>query len=66
MEQKKVINAKNKSVPLPVVGSIAWYLLLDKFNAPGWLWGALGFAFTIVWVAAIVDIFNREELPPLA
>jgi hypothetical protein len=65
MSKKMVINSKNIKTRIPTVATIAWYLLLDKLAAPGWVWGAMGVLFFIAWVAAIVDVFNCEELEPL-
>tara|TARA_R100001530_G_scaffold1886_1_gene3254 strand:- start:27358 stop:27558 length:201 start_codon:yes stop_codon:yes gene_type:complete len=62
MAKKKVINQKNKRIPVPVIGTMTLSLFLDKFNAPGWLWGALGVFIFFYWCIAIHDIFNCEEL----
>jgi hypothetical protein len=40
--KRKVIHKKNLPVHLPLSLTIALYLLLDRSNAPGWVWGALG------------------------
>ena len=47
---------------MPVIGTMVWYLVLDKFSAPGWMWGVLGTLLIVVWVVAIIDIFNREQV----
>ena len=58
MKQRKVIDTSQLPARLPVVATAVAYLLLDKFHAPGWVWGILG----IVWIGIVVDLFHREEI----
>ena len=58
----KVIDFKNFPSKLPVTSTIAVYLLLDKFNVPGWTWGIVGTIYAIVWVASIYGIIKQESV----
>ncbi len=60
MKVRKVI--KNTPPKLPLSYTLLTYLLLDRFNAPEWLWGSFGVLFAIVWVIQIIDIWNCERI----
>lgn len=70
MKPKKVIKSVDLPSKLPVFPTLTTILALDYWNAPQWLWGALGFLFIIAWVAAIiriitdveVDIFEKDDI----
>jgi hypothetical protein len=68
MKKPKVIASKQLPSRLPTVATIAWFLLLDRFHAPGWLWGAMGVLFAIFWGGAIYAMYVQEpvELKELA
>ncbi len=60
----KVISRKN----LPVRLSTAFtdcgvsYLLLDKFNAPGWLWGVAFTWFGILLIGGLILAYKQKEV----
>lgn len=60
MKKRKVI--KNTPSRLPVIASLVAYLCLDKWNAPEWLWGVMGVIFAVIWILAVVDIWNCERI----
>ena len=65
MKKRKIIKRTNLGYRLPVTNTfIAWYLM-DRFNAPGWLWGALGLFFLVAWIATITDMLNESEVDML-
>ena len=47
---------------LPVNMTAIWYLLLDKFQPPGWVWGAAACFLAIVWIGVIVSIAKETEI----
>lgn len=57
----KVISYKNMPVRLPVGGSCVLYLLLDRFQAPGWVWGVLGTLLAILWIVAVHKMFTQKQ-----
>lgn len=71
MQKRKVISGKNLPQYVPINGTAITYLFLDKFHAAGWIWGALGFFWVVIWVAIIVirfsekdvDVFEESESP---
>lgn len=67
MTDKKVISVKNLPARFPVLLTAVAYLYLDKYNAPGWVWGVSGTVLAILWVITIIvkayeqdtDIFDK-------
>lgn len=62
MKHTKVIKLNQLPSRLPIVQTIAWGLLLDRFHAPAWLWGAMGVLFLIVWIGAIVAMWTETPI----
>lgn len=60
MAKQKVLSKKQMPIKLPVVGTGFWLLVMDKYNAPGWLWGVVITILSIVWIALIVGV-TREQ-----
>lgn len=63
MRQKK-IKAKFLPQQLPVLASIVYYLLLDKLNAPGWVWGVVFSIIALFAVVAVVSWFQCNAVEP--
>jgi hypothetical protein len=56
--KRKVIEYNNLPAHLPIVGSIAFWLLLDRLNVPGWAWGVY---WTLISIIAICEIYIAVE-----
>lgn len=54
MKSKKVISTEDIPISSPASLTISIGLLLDRFDAAGWLWGVFGTVFAIIWVCVIV------------
>ncbi|MGQ7868712.1 hypothetical protein [Sunxiuqinia sp. sy24] len=61
MKKRKVISLNNLPVKLPLFQTLVTWIALDYWNAPQWLYGALGLLFLVVWIYAIVARVNQEE-----
>lgn len=61
MKTRKVIHAKNLSMRSPLVATVAFWLALDYWHAPGWGWGVVGTIMGVLWIAWIVDCLNVEQ-----
>jgi hypothetical protein len=65
----KVIAMSNLPVRAPFWQVAVTYLLLDRFHAPQWIWGACGVIwaigiigyFAMRWREISVDIFRKDE-----
>lgn len=62
MPKNKVIKMNNLPTRLPFVATLVYYLVLDRFNAPGWVWGAVGVLMLLVWILAIVNLMREEDV----
>lgn len=56
----KVINYKNLPARIPLTTLIVWYLVLDKWGVPGWLWGVMGMVAVIVVIAETYKFFTQQ------
>ncbi len=62
MTKRKVIAFSNISTPIPLQTTAVVYLLLDKIQAAGWIWGAVGCTLVLIWLVWIVGFFIEEEV----
>lgn len=62
MESKKVISKKNLPTRSPILATVVYVLAMDYWNAPQWLWGAVGLLLVFIWIAWIVSFFNQDEI----
>lgn len=62
MKTKYVISKNNIPRKLPVFAALTSYLALEHFNAPEWLYGAVGFLFLLIFIGAIHGIVVQEEV----
>lgn len=65
MKKRKVVSRKNLPMRMPLVGTLVWWLVLDKLGAPGWVWGVLGTIIAVGWFAFVVDVFIRDDVEVL-
>lgn len=62
MKKVKVIKRVNLPANLPLTFTAIVYLLLDKFNATEWIWGASGIILLILWIASIIALFMQDNI----
>lgn len=62
MKKRRVISGKQLPSNPPLVSTLVYWLALDKLAAPGWAWGVVGTIMAVIWIAWIVDAFNRESV----
>lgn len=56
----KVIDQKNLPVKLPVFPTATAWLLLDRFQAPGWVQGCVYTLFGLIWLASIIAVWKQQ------
>lgn len=69
MKSRKVISDACLPVRLPIYPTVTVLLLLDRFHAPGWLWGVMCTLYGALLVAGAclkwsekpADIFKQED-----
>jgi len=62
MESKKVISKKNLPIRSPILATVVYVLSMDYWNAPQWLWGAVGLLLVFIWIGWIISFFNQDEV----
>lgn len=60
--KKRVISRKNLPKRIPLYQAMVAYLMLDKFNASGWVWGVVGTIFFLVTIVSFHDIMTEDEV----
>lgn len=60
MKNRKVISYKNLPSKIPLLSSAVAYLLLEKFNAAGWVWGVFITLFSLIWIVMIYGLATEE------
>jgi len=60
----KVISEKYLPARPPLALSIAIWLLMDRYKAPGWVYGTVGTLMAIDWIVCIVLIFIEHRCAP--
>lgn len=62
MRNRKVLSRNSLPSYIPVQFTAIVYLLLDKFNAVEWVWGAAGFFVVLLWIGAIYTILTEDQI----
>lgn len=64
---KKIIVLPLDHLPvrMPLIPSIVFYIALDMYKAPGWLWGVVGSIMVLVWIVWAAMAW-RQEVRPIA
>lgn len=60
MNSPKVIAHKQLPARLPFTQTTVAYLVLDRTQAPGWLWGIFGTLFAVIWGVTIYLMCVQE------
>lgn len=60
--KKKVLSRHNFPSGIPVFKIATTYLLLDKFQAAAWIWGAVGCGWFVLVCVAIHAMHDDEEI----
>lgn len=60
MKTYKVISPKDLPRRLPFCQTVVIGLLLDRLQAPGWVWGVAGTIVVAGWIGYIIEIFWQE------
>lgn len=62
MNKLQYISKGNLSPNLPIQFTALVYLFMDKFNAPGWLWGVVITILVILWLAIFYVLANAKHI----
>lgn len=61
-KKSKFIKANNLPPQLGILRPIVWWLVLERFNAPGWLYGVLFTFIGIVYFAEVWRLFAADAV----
>jgi hypothetical protein len=61
------IDTKHMTFGIPLQLTAIVYLLLDKFQAAGWVWGVVGTLLALIWLVGIISILTAKyvDITPL-
>jgi len=62
MKKLKKIARQNIPHNFPVVSTTVAWLLLDRLDASGIVWGIVGTVFAILWVLVLLDIVWSDSV----
>lgn len=57
----KVISRKNVPSYPPLLFTIVMWLLLDRVQAAGWVWGVVGTLVAIIWIGFIINVSKEDQ-----
>jgi len=58
----KVIKYENLPARKPLLFTAVLYLFLDKFNAPGYVWGICGTLMLLFWIGYFAKLYKQEKV----
>lgn len=61
MTKNHVIKRSSLPQSSPVMFTAVMWLLLDRLDAPGWVWGSVGLLVVLVWIVAITRFVSDTE-----
>ncbi len=60
----KVVGEKYLPTRPPVTASIAYWLLMDRYHAPQWVYGVVCTILAIQWITSIALLFIEDRCAP--
>jgi hypothetical protein len=58
-----VVHTSNLPIRWGIIGTaMLWWLFLDRFEAPGWAWGAAGVLWLIMTTGFLVDAATSKKM----
>ncbi len=61
-KKQKVISLKNLPFRLPISGTLAWWLFMDRIQAPQWAWTVVIMLGLVGWSVAIMGLLNSTQV----
>jgi hypothetical protein len=58
----RVIASRNLPMRMPLMQTALFWLLLDRWQAPGWAWGATGVFLALCWAVWTHDAYTRVSV----
>ena len=58
----KTLARKNLPVSSPILPTLAWWLLLDRLEVSGVVWGVAYSVAALVWAVNLYTLFKTEQV----
>lgn len=65
-DSRRVIAPRNLPSRAPLVLTLIAWLFLDRFRAPGWVWGATGAFLLLLWIVWCYDVATALRIDVLS
>jgi hypothetical protein len=62
-EKREVFAVRNLPGRMPLGITLLLWLLLDRLQPKGWVWGAVSVLVVMLWGMWIWDVTTRDEVP---
>ena len=62
MNKRRVIAMNQLPMRPPIIPTLVYWLVLDRLEAPGWVWGVVVTLTAAAWIVWIVDVLNRDDV----
>ena len=62
MKKTTVLSPENLPTRFPIAWTLVYVFALDKWNAPQWLWGAVGLLILLMWIGAITQKIKEKRI----
>ena len=63
--RKRVIASANLPADIKIYPYLVAWLTLDRLNAPGWVWGAVGVVYALMLIGSIAQYVTQTEVDVL-
>lgn len=62
MKAQRFLKASNLPPRPSILGLLVWWLILERFNAPGWLYGCMYTFLGVVFISEVWRMFAGEQV----
>lgn len=60
MKAQWVLSRKQMPTSVPVFETLTLFLILERFNAPQYVWGAIGVVWIFIFIACVVSVIKQK------
>lgn len=62
MNKRKALSPKNHPRRIPLTLFAVVWLLMDRFQPSGWVWGVVGTICAVLMILSVVDCFTAQDV----
>lgn len=64
MKKRRVVKRACLASKPPIMESLLFWLILDRFHAPGYAWGIVGTLVVLIWIGFVITLFSEDYRDP--